>query len=275
MAQTKYDLRTKALQRQLSKLETQLKPLREKQIKVHHKLNISNVKYKNLKGETKTFRSTKQLKRFIKKQKSIIEERIFKSKQRELKKKATIKTRKSLKKLEEEAKKLIKKSKTLKGKRKESTLKKAEEIKNIVKKYKEVKRKNRKVAGLGGKASKIKNTARNIIIKETGGNPIANVWGSWEIAFSDNVWMISAREVLYNNIQNRDNIPLEEIDKLTLLFEKLYEAKEEPLVYDSLLDKIKNQVEHMIYAYVPEMKDETRDPFSDKFIERKEGGLIG
>ena len=259
----KYDLKTKQIEREITKLKSIVEPLREKAKTSHHRIDVSEIKLKTSKG-IKTFKSMKSLGDYVKRQEKIIKTRKFKASERETRKKITKETNEALKKMEREAKKLEREAKNLKeGKRKASKLEKAKSLRESTSEYKRIKAQNKKAgkttAGL--KKTKTKETIQRIVGRERANAFADNMWGLWELALGGDPYYNTARDILYKLAQD-GILPMADITNLSNMFDTWYMyMKTDPLMADNILNDIKIEIDNLLekYAY-----DEYEDMKTDE-----------
>lgn len=222
MKRISYKTRTRRIEREIERVESLLKPLQEKASRSHHKIKLKDIEFKTPTGEIKKFESAIKLKKYISKQKKVVAARNLRIKERELSKKATAQNREILKELEKEYKKLEREASKLKGKRKDKRLSQAEELKRNIASYKKAKKeKGLKVPNLPKSKKKAKQTLQQFLGREKANQFASSIWGYWEMAFGDDVFMLSNRETLYRLAQENK---LNDVDIATLedLFERWY-----------------------------------------------------
>jgi len=243
---TKYELRTKRMERKLNKLKEIINPLKEKTKTSHHKILTTDLKFTSVSGKTRGFRNVKELNKFINKQQKLIDARKLRAREKRIAKKQRQQNRESLKKLEKEIKLMEVKSNKIKGKRKEKLQREINKYKEAIAQYKRIKKEKPKTADLPASIKGIKRTVVKVASREKTVNFADRVWGLWEIAFSNNMEMIEYREALYNLAQAGE-LTDEEINKIGEFFDELYELlhSEDTELYESKKFAIQDEIENI------------------------------
>lgn len=260
MKRISYKTRTRRIEKEIERVESLLKPLQEKAVRSHHKIKTSDIEFKTPTGEIKKFKDAIKLKKYISKQKKVVAARKLRMKERELSKKATAQNKKILKELEKEYKKLEKEASKLKGKRKDKKLSQAEELKRNIASYKKAKKeKGLKVPNLPKNKKKAKQTLQQFLGREKANQFASSIWGYWELAFADDVYMLSNRETLYRLAQENklDDLDIETLEEL---FELWYMyAKTDIIMAEEIKGQIIAEVEAIIDRIINEKpSDDTK-----------------